>query len=413
MGRDTRISGPMLEGALVSGLASASTDIFSLGIVPSPITAWMVKETGSESGIEVTASHNPPEYNGLKIFNQRGMSLKEKEQEELETVINEELYYRSPWDAVGNVENLDSVGFYIDELMERIELEPNYRIVCDLFNGATCTVAPALMEEFAIQAIFINGLADGRLPSGNPEPDEKSLQRLSNFLKLKEVQVGFGFDGDGDRMMPVDNTGRVVSPDRALAAYAAYEVEKNQGGVVVTHVGASMSVNEVVEDAGGEVKRTPVGDVFITEAMAEYKAVFGGEPVGAWVHPGINMCPDGLLSALKLLEALQEKEMTLQEFVSQAPLYPIRREKLNCPNDKKAAVLEFISTNYGKAFGEVESVSTMDGVKLEMEEGWVLIRPSGTEPSVRLTVEAMSPQHVKEYTEKGITLIKKSLREVK
>lgn len=413
VGRDARISGPMIEGSLFSGLSSAGADTYSIGLVPTPITAWTVRNLGADAGIEVTASHNPPEYNGLKIFNQKGMSLTEKEQIEIENILENDLYQLSPWDGVGTLEPLYPVDQYIEELILSIDLDIEGKIACDLFNGATCTVAPPIMNEFSIRAEFINGIPDGTFPSGNPEPNRESLRRVGKFMKARDIEIGFGFDGDGDRMMPVDSSGNMVSPDRALASFAAYMVEKNNGGTIVTHVGTSMNIDEMVESEGGNVLRTPVGDSFITEAMAESGAVFGGEPVGAWVHPDIHMCPDGILSALKLLEALQDMDTSLEAFINQAPAYPIKREKIVCPNEKKQPTLGQIKSRYQDTFNNVKSISTVDGVRLELEEGWILIRPSGTEPLIRITVEAKTDQRVKEYTEKGISLIKKSLRDTK
>jgi phosphoglucosamine mutase len=413
VGRDARISGQMLEGTLVSGLASAGMDSIAIGLVPTPLSAWTVKYLGADAGIEITASHNPARYNGLKIFNNEGMSLTQKEQLEVENVLENELYRLAPWDCVGTVETIFPIEDYINELSLSIELNFADKIACDLFNGATCTVAPLLMDEFSLRVDFINGVAEGTFPSGNPEPSEKSLKRLGKFMTSREITIGFGFDGDGDRMMLVDSSGKMVDPDRLLASFAAYVVEKNQGGTVVTHVGASMSVDEMVKKAGGNVIRTPVGDAFITEAMEENQSVFGGEPVGTWVHPDVHMCPDGLLSALKLLEALQETGVKLEEFLRETPSFPLRREKLECPHNKKGSALKYISSNYRDTFNNVQSINTVDGVRLELEEGWVLIRPSGTEPLIRITVEAKKNQYVKEYIEKGILLIKKSLRELK
>ena len=413
VGRDARISGPMLEGALVSGLASAGMDSFIIGLVPTPLSAWTVKYLGADAGIEITASHNPADYNGLKIFNNKGMSLTQKEQLEVENVLENELYRLAPWDGVGTLETIFPIEDYINELSLSIDIDIDEKIACDLYNGATCTVAPLLMDEFSLRVDFINGVADGTFPSGNPEPSEKSLGRLGRFMTSRDITIGFGFDGDGDRMMLVDSSGRMVDPDRLLASFAAYVVEKNQGGTVVTHVGASMNVDEMVEKAGGNVIRTPVGDAFITEAMEDNKSVFGGEPVGAWVHPSVHMCPDGLLSALKLLEALQETGLELEEFLRETPTYPLSREKLECPENKKESALKFISSNYRDTFNNVQSINTVDGVRLELEEGWVLIRPSGTEPLIRITVEAKTKQYVREYMDKGIILIKKSLRELK
>jgi phosphoglucosamine mutase len=225
--------------------------------------------------------------------------------------------------------------------------------------------------------------------------------------------VGFGFDGDGDRMMAVNSDGNMVNPDQLLAAYAGYVIESQGGGVVVTHVGASMNVDDMVGQAGGKVMRTPVGDAFITEAMAKHNAVFGGEPVGAWVHPDIHMCPDGVLSALKLLRALEEKDMNLNEFIGQAENYPIGRSKLECPNKIKLQTMKLIDKNYSNVFRAVENVSRVDGIRLTLDNGWVLIRASGTEPIIRVTVEGRTVTEVESLMNLGEKLVKDTLGKMK
>jgi len=407
VGRDARTTGPMLEAALLSGVVSGGADALSVGLVPTPVAAWMIKETGSDAGVAITASHNPPEYNGLKVFNGRGMSLTNPEQLELEAVLERDAYSLAQWDEVGAVDQVDPVEPYLEAVSDALDELGDSRVGCDLFSGATCTMAPAAFQEMGVEAEFINSVPDGAFPAGNPEPSPESLARLGSFLRARGLDLGFGFDGDGDRMMPVDRGGAMVSPDRALAAYAGYVVERSGGGVVVTHVGASMNVDDMVEEAGGTVVRTPVGDAFITEAMEKHGAVFGGEPVGAWVMPEVHMCPDGVLSSLKLLEALEDTGLSLREFVEGAPEYPLDRAKVECPNRHKGRVMELLAEEYRGVFGEAEDVNTVDGVRLELEEGWVLIRPSGTEPLMRLTVEGRDSRKVRELMEKGKSLVNK------
>lgn len=210
------------------------------------------------------------------------------------------------------------------------------------------------------------------------------------------ADIGFGFDGDGDRMMTVDEKGEVPRPDRVLAAYARHVVEENGGGVIVTHVGASMCVDEAVKEVGGSTVRTKVGDVHIMEAMREHGAVFGGEPVGSWVHPNVHLCPDGVLSALKLMVAFENEGKTLSEFIADIPQYVTLRAKIECPNNAKGNALNAISTTYDDEFDNISDVSNVDGVRLELDDSWVLIRPSGTEPIFRITVEAHDMERAKE-----------------
>jgi len=408
VGRDPRLTGPMLESALLSGLASGGADAISLGLAPTPVTAWMVSETGSDAGVEVTASHNPPQYNGFKVFNGDGVSLTTEEQLELEKVLGEESYRLAPWSHVGSVEEFDAVGPYAEALAEALEVTWGGKAACDLFSGATCASAPTAFTELGVETEFINAVPDGRFPAGDPEPNAETLQRLSGYMRAREASIGFGFDGDGDRMMPV-GAGGVADPDRVLAAIAGHAVENGGGGTVVTHVGASMCVDDTVEEAGGTVVRTPVGDAHVTEAVARLGAVFGGEPVGAWVFPEVHMCPDGVLSALKLLEALGEKDATLEEFVEPVPSYPLGRVKLGCPEPLKERAMTAVSEGYMDVFKDVQRVSKVDGLRLELETGWALIRPSGTEPLIRVTVEGRTREDMETLIEKSKSLVKKVL----
>jgi phosphoglucosamine mutase len=169
-----------------------------------------------------------------------------------------------------------------------------------------------------------------------------------------------------------------------------------------------MSVEETVEAAGGSVVRTKVGDVHVTEAMLDSGAIFGGEPVGAWIHPDVHLCPDGILSAVKLMQALDSEGKTLSQFVSGIPEYPTLRATVTCSNLKKDAAMGSIS-DFGKEFGDVTDVSTVDGVRLQLEDGWVLIRPSGTEPIIRITVEAHDEVRAKGLLEISRNFVKSVL----
>jgi len=406
IGRDTRLTGPMLEAALSSGINSVGGDVIQIGMVPTPVTAWMINETGSKSGVSITASHNPPSYNGLKVFNDMGVSLTVEEQLQLEDVLENERCQNVDWNRVGVVDEYYSIDHYVNMLIETIEIASGLKVGLDCFCGATSTLAPITFKEFQLETKIINALPDGKFPAGNPEPTSQSLRRLGEYMKSTGCDIGFGFDGDGDRMMPVGADGRMISPDRALAAYAGYIVERNQGGTVVTHVGASMNIDEKVKEAGGNIVRTPVGDAYITEAMMEHDAVFGGEPVGAWVFPEHHKCPAGVMGALKVLEALGYLEQTLEEFIQGTPVYPLSRAKLECPEKKKTTAMKEVKKKYMNVFRDFNSVSTVDGVRLELDSGWVLIRPSGTEPLIRITVEGKTSEDVENIMRQSIQLVK-------
>jgi len=410
VGRDSRLSGSMLEAALNSGITSTGFAIGSLDIIPTPVLAWLTREMEAEAGVAITASHNPPEYNGFKIFDHTGMAYTSEQQKILENIIVEGNYPQASWSRVGGVEKIDAARLYADTIAQITELNNDWIVACDLFNGATCTIAPDLFKEVGVKSILINAQPDGHFPAGNPEPDNESLKRLAKIVRKTKANIGFGFDGDGDRMMAVTEKGRVPKPDLVLAAYAKYIVSLNGGGTIVTHVGTSMCIDEAVTAVGGKVVRSKVGDVYLTETMLEHGAIFGGEPVGAWIHPDINMCPDGLLSALRLMLALEAEEKTISEFISDIPDYPLIRNKIDCPNQKKEKTMEKIVKEYKDKFGKIKNESIIDGLRFETSDGWVLIRPSGTEPYLRITVEAKDSKRADKLMETGNAFVTDILR---
>ena len=407
IGRDSRVTGPMLEEALSSGLISCGADANLVGLLPTPVIAWLTKELGADAGVSITASHNPAQYNGFKVFNSQGMSLLEEEQTMVEEFLQRGNSEISTWDMVGSSSEQDLSWMYIDALQMSFAFDREWKIACDLFCGATTSIADEVFKAVGLKANIINGHPDGHFPAGDPEPTYDSLRRLGEFVKVSGAEIGFGFDGDGDRVMVVDEKGTPVSGDRLLAAYAGHVVMLNGGGKIVTHVGASMCIDKVVEAAGGKVIRTRVGDAYIIEEMEKYKAVFGGEPIGAWVLPELNKCPDGILSSLKLLEALEDNGIMLSEFVAQVPSYPTKSVKIETKNKEK--VLLGIDKGYEDVFGYVESINRVDGIRLKLPEGWILMRPSGTEPVIRLTAEGVDEKSTDSLIERGKRLIKENI----
>lgn len=406
VGRDTRITGPMLEAALSSGITSCGADAKLVGLLPTPVIAWLTRELEADTGVAISASHNPPQYNGLKVFNSRGMSLTEKEQKMVEELMQSGEFDYAPWDGVGSAYDVEAAWMYLDALQEGVELEREWRVACDLFCGATSTIAADAFETVGLRPTMINSHIDGHFPAGDPEPTTENLRRLGTYMKATDTEIGFGFDGDGDRMMAVDETGTPASGDRLLSAYAGYVVRRVGKGIVVTHVGTSMCMEDMVEAAGGKVVRVKVGDAYITEEMERRRAVFGGEPIGAWVLPEVHMCPDGILSAIKLLKALEEKDQKLSEFIAEVPEY--QTESVKIPVKDKVQTMKVVRKKYTGVFREVQSINRVDGIRLQLPEGWVLIRASGTEPIIRLTAEGRDEKSTKSLLERGRELVKEA-----
>jgi phosphoglucosamine mutase len=232
---------------------------------------------------------------------------------------------------------------------------------------------------------------------------------LSAVVKILDADGGLAYDGDGDRVAFIDEEGNFADFDQVLAAYAAHVVKENGGGTVVTSVEASMSVEKMVERHGGKVVRTKVGDVYVAEMMKKRNALFGGEPCGAWIHPRLNYCPDGILSSVLLLKALENENKSLAEFVAETPKYPILRENFSCKNGLKEEAVEKMGERLKSVFQTYREFLKVDGVRLVLEDGWLLVRASGTEPVVRLTVQGESLKAARAILEKGAKSIRNML----
>jgi phosphoglucosamine mutase len=253
----------------------------------------------------------------------------------------------------------------------------------------------------------MNAQGDGFFPARSPEPNSDSLKPLAGIVRESTVDVGVAYDGDGDRVAFIDEKGRIADSDRVLAAYAARVLKKEKSKVVVTNVEASMCVEKVVEACGGKVIRTRVGDVHVSEAIKKVGAAFGGEPCGAWVHPQFHYCPDGMLSSALLLESLEEEGKTLSGFISEVPKYAILKENIGCKNKAKHKIIENVEEKLMTTFPKYKKLSTIDGVRLSLADGWVLVRASGTEPLIRLTVEGESLKVAKQIMERSVRLVRK------
>lgn len=407
--RDTRTSGLMLENALTSGLTAGGVDVIHMGIIPTPVLAFMTRKMNANVGVMITASHNPPQYNGIKIFNSNGMSYTEKDQKEIEKTLTRKRFSLSHWQNIGETTRSEDSQVYLKEMERAVKLHRKWKIVVDPGCGATFDVAPRLLKNLGCRVIPLNAQPDGFFPARSPEPNENSLKSLAATVKTIGADLGVAYDGDGDRVAFIDEKGRIVDFDRILAAYAAYVAKKNDGGLVVTNVEASMCIEKMVQQHGAKVMRTKVGDVYLSEAMRKNNAIFGGEPCGAWIHPQFHYCPDGILSSALLLKALEDENKKLTEIIAETPKYQTLRRNVACPNETKHEIVRSFSENFANVFPHANTATKVDGIRLSFEDGWILVRASGTEPLIRLTVEGESLKTAKNIMKKGLTLIRKSL----
>jgi phosphoglucosamine mutase len=407
--RDTRVSGGMLEDALVSGLLSSGTDVYLADIVPTPTLAYATRALRADVGFMLTASHNPPQYNGIKVFKSDTLSYVDEDQDAVEKNVLERTFALADWCSLGKTVPVDARQVYMEMALKTVELHKQWRVVVDPGCGATFNVAPAMLKAMGCKVTAINAQPDGYFPARKSEPTAESLKDLANIVKTLGADAGVAFDGDGDRVAFVDEKGVFVSFDRSLAAYAAYALKQSGGGTVVTNVEASMCVETMLQAQGGRVIRTRVGDIYISEAIKQSVAVFGGEPCGAWVHPKSHYCPDGPLSAALMFRALEDENKSLSELISDVPEYITLRENIACKNELKYKAVAKIGLALKTEFADYNDFSTVDGVRLALKNGWLLVRASGTEPLIRLTVEGESLAVANDITEKATAVLEKEV----
>lgn len=406
IGRDTRLSGKMIEDALIGGFLSSGWKARTLGVVPTPVLGFSVSESKADAGAMITASHNPPEYNGIKFFDSQGMALSPSEEQEIETIYNKKDFRTSSWDDIGKAKHAEVIKKYLKSLKSQISLQEEYTVAIDCACGPAAKTTPQLLERLGCKVLTINSQLDGTFPGRQPEPTAENLQDLKNFVRSTEADLGLAHDGDGDRIAAVDEKGKVVEEDKLLALISSYSAERFESGIVTT-VAASKIVDEQVSKAKGTVSRTKVGDVNVAQEMKARDFKFGGEPSGTWILGDVHMCPDGTLAAARILEMLDKKTKSLAELTESMPSYPILRAKVECPNEEKSTKMKHVKDRAPSAFENVANELYVDGVRLEFKGGdWILIRPSGTEPYIRITAEADEKERAKSFVKTAKKLLK-------
>lgn len=411
LGLDTRTSSPMLEHALTAGVISCGASILRQGLIPTPVLAYLTKTLKADAGVMITASHNPPQYNGLKLFNSDTTAYQMTQQVAIEGLITNKKFSLAPFEKLGTVLDVDEVQQYVERVTRNVVFKKRWNLVIDTGNGATSLLAPRIFRDLKCNTIVINSHPDGYFPGRTPEPSKKAVKSLCGMVRELNADFGVAYDGDGDRMITVDEKGEIAPLDQILAVYAAHRMETSRKKVVVTTVEASMCIQEMVESMDGTVIRTKVGDTNVAEATREHDATFGGEPCGAWIHPEYSYCPDGILSTILLLQALEEADQRLSNFVSRAPKYLLLRQNIHCPNQDKTSLLRKIGESLPKIFPDAGEQSKIDGFHLTLSEGWLLVRSSGTEPMIRVTAEAKTAERTQEIMKAASQLIHRLMKE--
>ncbi len=390
VGSDTRTSSDAMKHALISGLLAAGARSCDAGVLPTPTLALAAREF--DAGAMITASHNPPQYNGIKLLNPDGSAFNSYQQEQIEESVLGNSFSVARWDEIKSSSTHNgAVEQHIERILQDFPGELKLRVAVDCGCAAASLVTPYLLEKLGCEVVALNCYPSGFFPR-DVEPTEANLGDLIRATKEFGADLGIAHDGDGDRMMAVDDRGRFVSGDKLLVIFAR-EVGAKE---VVTTIDASMAIDEM----GFKITRTRVGDTHVSEELKK-GGDFGGEPSGSWVFPNISLCPDGIYAAAQVAAIAGRQK--LSPLVDSIPGYPILRHSIT-GNEVVMSRLE----SRLMAMKPL-SVSNVDGIKLNFEDGWLLIRKSGTEPKVRLTAEAKSEARVHQLYDGGVRVVKESM----
>jgi len=409
IGTDTRTSNDMLKHAVVSGLLSAGCVVADLGVAPTPAIQYAVKTGEAEFGVIITASHNPPEFNGIKCVDGDGTELPADKEREIESIYFSGEFHRAAWREVRGVrQDTGAISRYIDGVLSQVDVErlrkAGLKVVLDCANGTAGLSSPFMLDRMGCKVVTLNAQPQGTFPGHESEPTEANVQDLIVLVKASGADLGAVHDGDGDRTVFVDEKGSFIQGDQALALISREMVAEAGGGTVVTTVSSSSSVEDAVKAAGGDVVFTRVGSPVVTRKMMETGAVFGGEESGGLIFPKHQFCKEGGMSLAKMLDIMAKHGKPLSELLAEIPSYSLHKLKVECPDELKDKALELFAS---AATGD--EVVTIDGVKVFSEMGWVLVRPSGTEPACRVYAEAKDDGTARRLAEDGMARLRECI----
>ena len=405
VGFDARTSSPMLAKAVMAGLNAAGCDILFAEMAPTPALQYAVKTHKVDGAVIITASHNPPEYNGIKVVWKDGIELSREQEIKIENIFFNKNFRLAEWHKIGTVQKLhEIIDEYIEAIKNHIDIsqiaEKKYHVVVDAANSVGNLAAPRLLRDLGCKVTTINGNIDGTFPGRTPEPRPEHLKELSLTVKAVGADLGVAYDGDADRAIFVDEKGEIYWGDKTFALVEKFFLKDNPSEKIVTPVSSSTLVKDIADAYGGELVWTKVGSVTVSQTMKKLKAKLGGEENGGIFYGPHQSVRDGAMATALILDIMAKTNKKLSKLLSELPKYFIEKSKVECPEELKTKTLEkLIEQTKGL------NTSTIDGVKIWFEDkSSILIRPSGTEPIYRLYAEAKKPekaqQLINRYTEK-------------
>jgi len=405
LGRDSRVSGPMLRHSVIAALTACGRNVIDIGIVPTPTVQLAVEWLNAAGGLIITASHNPAHWNALKFVGPGGTFLVAEEVERLKELNWE---YQFPWqeyDKLGTVELDETMrGRHIESVVALVEQErigkAGLRVVADCNHGAGGTVIPQLLERLSVEFKIIGEEPHGRF-THNPEPVPANLTALAKAVTKNKADLGLAYDADVDRLALVGSNGTPLGEERTLqlAAWALYQ--RGESGDLAANLSTSRALNDVAKRFGGKLHRTPVGEINVVTALREQDCLIGGEGNGGVIYPKLHLGRDALIGTALVLELLARTGKKPEELVAELPSYAMLKEKVNLPSE--AALLHCYDGM--KAAWSDATADERDGLHLSWDDRWIQVRPSGTEPIVRIFAEAPDEATVRQLVDKARSLL--------
>jgi phosphomannomutase/phosphoglucomutase len=404
VGYDGRDSSPIISKIICATLNFSGLDCKSSGLVPTPCLEFATKKLGYKGAIMITASHNPPKYNGVKPVAKDGVEISREDESAIEDIYFNKKW-KNPTQKYGTTDEEDrTVQVYLDGVKSQINSEKiiskKFKVVLDLGNGAQAVSAPKFCKELGCQVFTINENIDGNFPGRGSEPTPENLGELSQTVLKNKADLGIAFDGDGDRSLFCDDKGKILSGDKSALLLSRYILEKNPKSTIVTCMNSGSAIETLAAQSNSKVIRTRVGSVEVSRKMVPIKALIGFEENGGFMYGKHNQVRDGIMTLGLVLDMLATSGKTLSEEVESLPPSFTTKDKISCSRDEANKIIDTLKK-------ENKNADTTEGIKIITDEkNWIMIRPSGTEPIIRIYAEASSQKQLDELMSEYIQKIK-------
>ena len=404
IGYDGRESSPLICKIITSSLNSIGIDCNVTGLVPTPCLEYAVKSLGYSGGIMITASHNPPQYNGIKPAGKDGVEISREDELIIEDIYSKKNWFPKPekWGITN--EETKAIETYFDGILTHIdshliESKP-FKVVLDLGNGAQAVTAPNFCKKLNCEVILVNEQVDGKFPGRGSEPTPQNLSVLSKAVLENKANFGIAFDGDGDRSIFCDELGNILTGDKSALILINHILKKNPNSLVVTCLNSGTNTETLAEKFNSKVLRTKVGSVEVSRKMLSTNALIGFEENGGFMFGKHNQVRDGCMSLGLMLDFLSTTENSLSQEISQLPPSFTTKDKIECSKENAKKIIS--SLKY-----EFPDSDTSDGIKITLDpKNWVMIRPSGTEPIIRIYAESTDLENLEALMTKFLQKVK-------